>query len=266
MRIQTDNFGYNDTFRCRFHEDQYNYPAHIHQFAELVVVLEGEVVIVTNGREETARAGDMALIEPFAVHSFRTPKTCKIWIAVFSNTFLSDFSAELTRERARTVFTPTASLFAYIADHLVEPPHERTVREAQVALHAIFEEYKRLAPSKTKSEYRHIVSSLFLYMNAHFREELTLRSLANALGYSPGYISHALSTIPNMNFNSLLSSLRVEYAKNLLLTCDWSVLDIALESGFSNERSFHRSFQKLVGTSPLAYKKAQQNGGEINRK
>lgn len=260
MRIQTDNFGYNDAFRCRFHENRYDYPAHIHQFAELVVVLEGEIVININGHEEIARAGDMALIEPFAVHGFQTPQSCKVWIAVFSNTLLSDFSAELTRESARAVFTPTKSLFAYIADHLVEPPDGRSVRETRVALCAIFEEYKRLVPSKTESEHKHVVSAIFLYMNAHFREELTLCSLANALGYSPGYISHALSTIPNMNFNSILASLRVEYAKNLLLTCDWPVLDIALESGFSNERSFHRSFQKLVGTSPLVYKRTQKRG------
>lgn len=258
MLIQVDNFGYNNAFRYRFHEGIYNYPPHIHQFTEIAVVLDGEIDIVINGRDENAKAGDIALIEPFAIHSFQTPKNCKLWITVFSSSYVLDFAPESMMQRGRSVFTPTNSLFAYVKEHLIETkPHQYGIK---AALYAIFEEYIRLIPAKTQTENKNVLSSVFLHMNEHFKENITLRSLAVALGYSQSYISHALSTIANMNFNTLLSSLRIEYAKNLLLTSDWQIIDIALECGFSNERSFHRSFRKLVGTTPLAYKKSSLAG------
>ncbi|MBQ8357522.1 MAG: helix-turn-helix domain-containing protein [Clostridia bacterium] len=255
MRIQTDNFGYGDTFRCRFHEGIYNYQPHIHQFTEVVVVLDGEIDITVNGRKERATAGDIALIEPFGIHSFETPKHCRIWIAVFSSFYVADFAPENgLREGARSVFEPTRSLFAYVKEHLIYAA-DRNLYGIKAALYAIFEEYTRFVPAKAQTENKGVLSAVLLYINGHFQKNITLRSLATALGYSQSYLSHVLNTIPNMNFNTLLSSLRIEYAKNLLLTSDRQILDIALECGFSNERSFHRSFRKLVGTTPLAYKK-----------
>ena len=256
MRIQTDNFGYNDAFRCRFHEGIYHYPSHIHQFIEVACVLGGEIDITVNGRTETATAGDIALIAPFEIHSFHTPKYCRVWIAVFSCSYVSDFAPESAiHAGVRSVFTPTESLFSYIRDHLIET-HDRNLHSIKAPLYALLEEYTRLVPAKAQAENKSVLSVLLLYMNEHFQENITLRSLSAALGYSTSYISHILNTIPNMNFNTLLSSLRIEYAKKLLLTSDRQILDIALECGFSNERSFHRSFRNLVGTTPLAYKKS----------
>ena len=256
MRIQTDNFGYSNAFRCRFHEGIYHYPSHIHQFIEVVSVLEGEIDITVNGRTETATAGDLALIEPFRIHSFHTPSYCKVWIAVFSSSYVSDFAPESgLHEGACAVFTPTESLFAYVREHLIEA-EDRNLYSIKAPLYAILEEYTRLVPARAQAENKSVLSALLLYMNGHFQEGLTLRSLSAALGYSTSYISHILNTIPNMNFNTLLSSLRIEYAKKLLLTSDRPILDIALECGFSNERSFHRSFRNLVGTTPLVYKKS----------
>ncbi len=254
MLIQTDNFGYNNAFRCRFHEGVYNYPPHIHQFTEIAVILDGEIDIIINGRWEKAKAGDIALIEPFAIHSFQTPKSCKLWITVFSSSYVLDFAPESIMQRGEhSVFTPTNSLYAYIKEHMIEAkPHQYGIK---AALYAIFEEYTRLVPVKVQTDNKSVLSSVLLYMNEHFKENITLRSMAAALGYSQSYISHALSMIPSINFNTLLSSLRVEYAKILLLTSEKQVIDIALECGFSNERSFHRSFRNLVGSTPLLYRK-----------
>jgi ABC-type histidine transport system ATPase subunit len=45
-----------------------------------------------------------------------------------------------------------------------------------------------------------------------------------------------------------------EYAKKLLLTTDYSVTGIAIESGFSTDRSFYRAFMTLEGISPGEYR------------
>ena len=85
-----------------------------------------------------------------------------------------------------------------------------------------------------------------------------MEDLSAALGYTKGHLSHCLAAIPYFNFNSLLNSLRIELAKQLLHESDARSIDIALEVGFSCERSFHRAFKQLTGMTPREYASKKQ--------
>lgn len=255
MLIQTDNFGYNSVFRYRFHNDRYDYPMHIHHFTEIVVVLDGEIEILTEGRTELARAGDIAVISSFVMHGFRTPEHCNIWIAVFSNLYAGEFSGFLQTQRGiDMVFTPKPSLFAYLQDHWIYAENRSPLGD-KAAIYTVLEAYNRLVPMQDTPCNESVLSSVFAYIHAHYKEPLTLSSVAHALGYSPNYISHQLGKIPNINFNTVLATVRIESAKTFMLSPNTSLLAIALECGFSNERSFYRSFQKIVGITPAKYRK-----------
>ena len=255
MLIQVDNFGCENTFRSRFHENVYNYPTHIHQFTEIAVVLDGEIEIISEGKTERARSGDIAVIPPFRTHSFNTPQHCHVWIAVFSNGFISDFMPESELyERGVGVFTSSDETINYIKARLVFNT-EKDERSIRASLYTVMEEYTRKSPSTRTSGKKDVLSSVFLYMSEHFKDDVTLESLSSALGYSSSYISHALGAIPGLSFTSILSGIRIEHAKRLLLTTDLNVATIALECGFACERSFHRAFMRLVGKAPSAYKK-----------
>lgn len=60
-----------------------------------------------------------------------------------------------------------------------------------------------------------------------------------------------------MSFPDILSNLRVEYSRDLLLR-GMTVLDAALESGFETERSFYRAFRKITGMTPGEYVKGKK--------
>ena len=47
---------------------------------------------------------------------------------------------------------------------------------------------------------------------------------------------------------------RVERAKALLETSDWSLPRIAARSGFGSLHSLHRAFQRQLGITPSAYR------------
>ena len=135
---------------------------------------------------------------------------------------------------------------------------KKTPISIRAALFALLEEYtckKSSAPKKAQST---ILPLLFGYLEEHFREELTLSDVAMALGYSESYISHSLSKICGMNFSSLVSGIRIEEAKRLLVTTSLPISSVALESGFGTERSFHRAFSKLVGMTPSRYKEGKE--------
>ena len=256
MRIQTDNFGFNEAFRCRLHENSYNYPAHLHQFTEFAIILDGELEITVNDNKRVAKQGDIAVISPFAVHSFSTPKYCKIWIAVFSDTYILDFNIQHGLHKKDFIFTPTKSLFNYVEEHFINMP-EINLHSIRACVYTLLEEYSRFVPSEEqKKEKQNILADIFRYMSNNFKENISLKTLAQELNYSTRNVSKTLSTLPNINFYTILTSLRIEHSKQLILNNDNArIIDIALECGFSTERSFHRSFKKSTGMTPLEYKR-----------
>ena len=260
--IQHTNFGAKNIVRCGIHTGTHDYGTHIHQFSELVYVLEGEIESTVEDKTDLLCAGQMAIITPLKPHSTYTPEYCKIVICVFSNDFVTDFlpESELYNGYSRAYFTPTDALNGLLRSRFIDAALKYTLkpitedyRTVKACLHVIFDEYTRYTPPTPCSAKRELLADILFYLKDHFKENVTLASLGKALGYSPGYLSHYLECLPNMSFPSLLNSMRIEYAKGLLLNKNFKNIDIALECGFSCERSFYRAFSKLTGVSPQKY-------------
>lgn len=268
MYIQLQNFGYNSSIKSTYHEGQYECIERIHQFPEIVYIIEGSVDITVDGVTETANAGDLAVITPFRTHSFHTPDYCKIWIGVVSSDLASDFISgeNLHICGTRAVFTPTDSLKAYAIEHFPRVYNTQTeldnntvlYRSIKALVYAVFEEYTRTVPQVSTKLKNSALVSLFLYLSDHFRENIDLPKVAADLGYTTTYVSHCIASLPNMSFRKLVNSLRVDYAKNLLISKDFKMIDIALECGFSGERTFYRAFQEISGKTPSEYKKLKR--------
>ena len=268
MYIQLQNFGHNSSVKSMYYDGIYECVERIHQFPEIVCVMAGEVELTVDGKTERARAGDVAVITPFRIHSFKTPEYCKIWIGVISSDFAEDFISgnNIYTKGDFAVFIPTKSLFDYLCSHL-PPKYDNPVvldgdasayRQVKALVYSVFEEYTRLVPQSKENVKRDALSSTLLYMSEHFSEDISLISVAEALGYTSTYISHCISVIPGMNFRKLLNSLRVDRAKLYILKGNRKMIDIALECGFSGERSFNRAFLEIAGMTPSNYKKSRQ--------
>ena len=265
MYIQIQNFGHKSSIKSSYHRGVYDCADRIHQFPEIVCVMSGAVEITVDGVREIANAGDIVVITPFRTHSFKTPQSCEIWIGVISLDFVAEFFAgeNLYISGKRAVFTPTKSLFEYVLEHLPEPHlipfvlegDDTKYKRIKALVYPVFEEYMRLVPHEKKSLKNNALAAVLLYMSEHFAENLSLISVASALGYTPTYVSHCISVIPNMNFRKLLNSLRLDKAKPLIREGKLRMLDVALECGFSGERSFNRAFSELLGMTPTEYKR-----------
>lgn len=272
MIIQHTNFGHDRIIRCGIHEHTHNYGSHIHQYSELLYVLEGSIESTVDGKTEMVNAGEMAVITPLKVHSTYTPDECKIFICVLSNDFILNFisAKELYGGYECSVFKPSELLKQCIEQKLLPSAMaychgQRSVsnyRTVMAYVHAIFDEYTLCAVKSEHSAPNNALARILIYMNDHYTERLTLDSVGKALGYSAGYVSHCMEVLPEMSFSDILNSFRVEHAKTLLRSTDKTNIDIALESGFTCERSFYRAFTKAVKMTPKEYLNARAGNGE----
>ena len=83
--------------------------------------------------------------------------------------------------------------------------------------------------------------------------ELTLAELAHRLRTNTSLLSHVINTGCGQNFNDFVNRYRVAEAERKLQNprlAHYSLVGIALESGFNSKSTFNRVFKKLTGRTP----------------
>lgn len=276
MKIQHGNSSPTDGIRSSFHDTKYLMAPHIHEFAELVYVMDGDIDLVDqNSVHYPAKKGDIIIAMPYQAHGFFTRERCKIWILCFSGSLIRDYlpDNDLSATYERYIFTPSPSLREYIDTRLPDTGEsllvldQKNTRRIKALLYPIFEEFTDSTKivSGTTTGSTKVITRIFEYVSKHFREDLSMKDVCSALGYTPSYISHCLSTLPKTNFRSMVNSFRVDYAKTLILTTGFTSLEIALECGFSCERSFHRAFKSLTGMTPKEYRRSRTAGTKLGK-
>ena len=83
--------------------------------------------------------------------------------------------------------------------------------------------------------------------------ELTLTELAQRLRTNPGLLSKVINTGCGQNFNDFVNTYRVQEACRKLADArfaHYSLVGVALESGFNSKSTFNRVFKKLTGQAP----------------
>lgn len=243
---------------------QLNFPPHLHDRAELVRVKKGTLKMLINTQEYLVCAGDMAIVFPNVIHSFQTlsPKEdTQIETLVCGqdagNGFPRKFIGSLLEEPVKPIssFHPDVDyLFSALLTELYTPSSAQII---QIYFQLM---WLRLLPSLTinmsaQASPSDLTSKLIAYINEHYCESISLDSLSREFGVCRFYISHIFSQVLHVGFCDYVNSLRISQAEKLLRDSNYNIIDIAMQCGFSSQRTFNRSFKKVHNIAPSAYRK-----------
>jgi AraC-like DNA-binding protein len=90
--------------------------------------------------------------------------------------------------------------------------------------------------------------------------ELTVRKLAEQVGWSPRQLSEVINSVDSQTFSQKINSLRVGEAQKLMGSPDMlPMLDIAMRSGFNSKSAFNLMFKRITGVTPSQYRQKQSN-------
>ena len=99
-----------------------------------------------------------------------------------------------------------------------------------------------------------IIGEIDLCIKDCNNEEITLKKLSDSLGYSEFYVSRRFKEISGMQFRDYLRYRRLAFALKEVRDTDKSLLDIALDYGFSSHEAFTRAFKEAYGITPSEYR------------
>lgn len=94
------------------------------------------------------------------------------------------------------------------------------------------------------------------YINENYNKDLTLDTVSGEFGLNPSYFSRMFKRTVGIGYTEYLNYVRIIRSEKLLRSTDMSVLDIALEVGFSSVSYFNRVFKKIKNCTPSVYKSA----------
>jgi AraC family transcriptional regulator len=102
----------------------------------------------------------------------------------------------------------------------------------------------------TQEVHQGAVERVIQTMHTHLCEPLILEDMADIACLSPYYFSRVFHQVVGIPPGEFLATLRLDRAKQLLLTTSLSITDICFEVGYVGLGSFTTRFTQLVGVSP----------------
>jgi AraC-like DNA-binding protein len=107
------------------------------------------------------------------------------------------------------------------------------------------------------------VRRLTMHIENHLAESLQCEDLARLVGLSLSHFMRAFRESFGCPPHAYLMRRRMEYAQGLMLTTNTPLGQIALECGLADQSHLSRLFQKFVGETPAAWRRARvQNAAQ----
>ena len=93
------------------------------------------------------------------------------------------------------------------------------------------------------------------YLQEHLAEEVSLSVLAEEFHLSAQYISQLFKNEIGVGFLAYLTNIRMERAKQLLLSTSLSIAEVSEQSGYGDYRVFTKVFKNAEGITPSQYRR-----------
>ena len=258
--------------------DAMNIVYHWHPEIEILLGRKGGFTVNIDGREYKAEDGDLFFVSPDSLHSVEggEGKEKSYDALIFFPSLFSFFEkndieekiiAPLTEHRISLPERITKKNEGYEeifpllerVSLINDTPDDSARMETTILLLSVFLVLFRKnlfkIPLSEKIEITRL-RSVISYIEENFKKKITLDELALVSGFSVGHFSSFFKKGTGKTPIEYLNEVRINKAREKLLTTDESVTSISLECGFENLGYFIRLFKKTNGSSPKIWRKS----------
>jgi transcriptional regulator GlxA family with amidase domain len=93
------------------------------------------------------------------------------------------------------------------------------------------------------------------YIFEHYTERIDVERLASLVFFSRRQLERRFQQVFHLSPKDFICKIRIDTAIRLLIDSDLSITQIALETGFYDNSDLTRHFKRMVGLSPLQFRK-----------
>ena len=245
---------------------------HCHTCCELFYVESGDCRFLIDEHIFDLRAGDFILVPPMALHYTRYVfGPCRRTVVLFREEDLLEEVRSCMPKSARffsetAVFQVPEAYRGQVSASLKEMAGEEKIRDSRSALilkmklQSLLLLCSRICnfllepPADIHTTDPQIQRAAH-YICRYYMDPLTSADVAQAVGFSPNYLSRKFRGATGIGLHEYIVFVRLQHAAQELLSTSDSITTIALRCGFSDSNYFKDSFKKKYGVTPREYRK-----------
>lgn len=257
-----------------------HFPAHTHNYIEVVYMCAGQTRHLINGAEVLLKSGELLFLGQNAVQEIYPAGEGDIAVnfiilpEFFDRTLsmlgaesspLRDFLVECLRSGGQNAgylhfcvsdVVPIQNLLENLIWMLLNRlPNRRSMSQTTMGLLFLhlLNETDRMEIGRDHLE-QEILFQVMRYIEEHYRDG-SLSALAASLDADLYWLSRLIKNASGRTYTELLQEKRLEQASWLLARTALSITDISLDVGYSNFSYFYRIFRAKYGCSPREYRR-----------
>ena len=243
-----------------------------HDCYEICLFTAGERYLFINGVCHILKPGDLFLVCPFEMHytqSLDSPFYAR-HLLNFSekhlNTLLTPAERDsltdklnsciihLTPEQFREAlfyFQGISASTGFLSTKL----QSSYLLQLLVFLTTCMEDTDSLSETTQLLDVKSEILQAIQYINRHYTEPLSLDFIADYVHLSKYYFCRQFSQTTGATFLEYLNNIRLSKAHQLLLNTDFSITEIAVQTGFSSAVQLSRAFRTVYKVTPAAFRR-----------
>lgn len=218
--------------------------SHNHSYAQIVIPLDSYVYIQTDDEDFRIDDKSLGFIAPNCYHKYSSNSGKKSLVINIPNNMIKRTDMDKLKSSSRILIDERISLLIkIISQEIQENPDSESVK------YLFFYLYDKIIDRKK--------SKSIEYINRYYNQDLNISKLAAMEHYNVNYYSEWFKKQTGMRPRDYIQKLRIEKAKELLLTTNYSITEISNQVGYDHSSSFCRVFKSLENMSPTEYKKIE---------
>ena len=272
------------------HTPEKNPLPHRHDFYELVLVCGGSAYHHMNGESIPLTAGNIFVVTPGQLHSYRQPEQFRIYDVLFCDDILTSVQHDLAPfpafqllfrlqpelqagPRAETGVLSLDALALETAVHYLKEIRQEIRRKqpgAQTSVRGLFCSFivhclrhARLNDPGQRGLYVEEISGLLAELNQFPGRKWSPLSMARRCNMSVANFRLQFRRFTGSPPGVFLLRLRLKFACTLLRTTSRSLSEIALATGFCDANYFSRQFRQVLNLTPRQYRLGRNPGAEL---
>ena len=242
-----------------------NAQLHFHNYLEAELVLSGEGIQYINDYRTIIKRGSFSLLRPnIDCHSVEVKDL--VVIKFYVKPFIIE--PELWKEISLLLDPLVIELEGKELEHAINmfeailyvqnkpgKYNDEIVKNGINSLLYLFVE-KKVGYDNNINIRKNIIK--YLIDDDRYLTDVSLQDFADDFGYSLSHASKFFKENTGMTFSEAKQYFRIQVAKRLLLSTDYSINEIAQKCGFNYYHLFHNVFKKSTGMTPFEFKKTNR--------
>ncbi|AIQ65496.1 AraC family transcriptional regulator [Paenibacillus stellifer] len=238
------------------------FPNHFHEYYVIGFIEKGQRLLSCKNKEYTIEPGDLLLFNPRDNHACEQidGQTLDYRCINIQPEIMSKAICEITGKEYLPYFTSQvvfhSDLVVVLRElHQMLMEEESDFRKEEIfffLLEQLVEEYTEQAVPAGNTEQSMEARAICDFLENHYMENITLNDLCKLTGLSKYYLLRSFTKQKGISPYSYLETIRIDKAKKML---EQGILpiDVALQTGFTDQSHFSNFFKKFIGLTPKQY-------------